>query len=106
MPTQTVPDFEWILEGAARGSGAVIIWDEGTVEIAHNDDDHLSFTLRGHKLNGCFGLTRTDDRRWLLVKTNDESARPGSDVVDEQPKSVRSGKTWRQLSQTRGKNRG
>ena len=27
-------EFEGVHEGARRGSGAVIIWDEGTVEIA------------------------------------------------------------------------
>jgi hypothetical protein len=27
-------DFEGVHEGAKRGSGAVIVWDEGTVEIA------------------------------------------------------------------------
>ncbi len=95
-------EFEGVHEGAARGSGAVIIWDEGTVEISRHDEDHLSFTLRGHKLNGGFGLTRTGDRRWILVKANDENARPGSDVVAEQPASVRSGKTWQQVSQSTG----
>jgi len=99
-------EFEGVYEGAARGSGAVIIWDEGTVEISRNDEDHLSFTLHGRKLDGGFGLTRTGDRRWLLVKANDKDARPGSDVVAEQPNSVRSGKTWQQVSQAGGELRG
>jgi len=99
-------EFEGVHEGATRGSGAVIIWDEGTVEISRSDEDHLSFTLRGRKLNGGFGLTRTGDRRWLLVKADDKDARPGSDVVAEQPNSVRSGKTWQQVSQAGGEPRG
>jgi bifunctional non-homologous end joining protein LigD len=84
-------------EGPARGSGAVIIWDEGAVEFSREDEDHLSFTLRGQKLNGGFGLTRTGGRRWILVKANDGEARPGSDIVSEQPESVRSGQTLEQL---------
>src|SRR6266516_4754559 len=46
-------DFEGVHEGQSRGSGAVIIRDEG--------------------------------------------ARPGSDIVTEQPASVRSGSTWQEL---------
>src|SRR5271154_987381 len=91
-------EFEGVHEGGARGSGAVIIWDEGTVEISREDHDHLSFSLRGHKLNGGFGLTRTGARRWILVKASDKDARPGSDVVAEHPVSVRTGKTWQQVS--------
>jgi DNA ligase D-like protein (predicted 3'-phosphoesterase) len=90
-------EFEGVHEGHARGSGAVVIWDEGTVEIDREEPDHLSFTLHGRKLNGGFGLTRTGERRWILVKARDADARPGSDIVAEQPASVRSGKTWRQL---------
>jgi DNA ligase D-like protein (predicted 3'-phosphoesterase) len=90
-------DFESVHEGRARGSGAVIIWDEGGADITRDDPGHLSFTLHGHKLTGGFGLTRTGERRWILVKVRDEHARPGSDIVAEQPSSVRSGLTWQEL---------
>ena len=43
-------------------------------------------------------MTRTGERRWILVKTRDDHARPGSDIVAEQPSSVRSGKTWEDLT--------
>ena len=85
-------DFEGVHRGSTRGSGAVIIWDEGTVEVTRDEPAHLSFVLRGHKLAGRFGLTRTDDRRWILVKARDEHDRPGSDIVAEAPASVRSGR--------------
>ena len=85
--------FEGRHRGATRGSGAVIIWDEGTVEVLTDEPDHLSFALHGHKLEGRFGLTRTGERSWILVKANDEHAARGSDIVAEQPGSVRSGKT-------------
>jgi len=90
-------DFEGVHEGQARGSGAVIIWDEGGADITRDEPGHLSFTLHGHKLTGGFGLTRTGEHRWILVKARDEHARAGSDVVTEQPASVRSGLIWQQL---------
>ena len=91
-------EFEGVHAGQARGSGAVIIWDEGAVEILGDEPDHLSFALRGQKLSGRFGLTRTGPRRWLLVKARDEHARPGSDIVAECPASVRSGRTWEEVA--------
>lgn len=90
-------EFEGVHEGQARGSGAVIIWDEGTVEILREDPDHLSFVLHGSKLDGRFGLSRTGDRTWVLVKAADDHARRGSDIVAERPESVRSGRTWDEL---------
>jgi bifunctional non-homologous end joining protein LigD len=90
-------EFEGVHEGQARGSGAVIIWDEGPAEITRDEPGHLSFTLRGSKLGGRFGLTRTGERRWILVKVRDDYARAGSDIVAERPASVRSGKTWQDL---------
>jgi DNA ligase D-like protein (predicted 3'-phosphoesterase) len=91
-------DFEGRHVGSARGSGAVIIWDEGTVEVQRDDPDHLTFVLDGHKLHGRFALTRTGDRSWILVKANDDDADRGSDVVADQPFSVRSGKTWQEIA--------
>jgi DNA ligase D-like protein (predicted 3'-phosphoesterase) len=81
-----------------RGSGAVIIWDEGPAEIVRDEPGHLSVILDGAKLSGGFGLSRTGDRRWILVKVRDEHARPGSDVTAEQPVSVRTGRTWQELA--------
>src|SRR6476620_8453873 len=91
-------EFEGVHEGQVRGSGAVIIWDEGSVEIVREEADHLSFVLQGQKLTGRFGLTKTGERRWILVKASDEQARPGSDIVAELPASVRSGMTWAELA--------
>jgi DNA ligase D-like protein (predicted 3'-phosphoesterase) len=90
-------EFEGVHEGSSRGSGAVIIWDEGTVDLVRNEPGHLSFVLHGHKLEGGFALTRTGERRWILVKARGEQARPGSDITAEQPASVRSGRTYEEL---------
>jgi DNA ligase D-like protein (predicted 3'-phosphoesterase) len=91
-------DFEGVHEGQSRGSGAVIIWDEGPATIVRDEPGHLSFRLDGHKLSGGFALTRTGERRWILVKSRDAAAQPGSDITAERPESVRTGRTWQQLA--------
>ena len=91
-------EFEGVHEGSRRGSGAVIIWDEGTVDVRRDEPDHVSFVLDGDKLQGRFGLTRTGGTQWILVKAVDDEARRGSDIATEAPTSVRSGRTWQQLA--------
>ena len=95
-------EFEGVHEGHARGSGAVIIWDEGTIDVLRDEPDHLSFELHGEKLVGRFGLTKTGVRRWILVKARDDHSRPGSDIVAERPASVRSGRIWEELTSRPG----
>lgn len=93
-------EFEGRHEGATRGSGAVIIWDEGELELLRDEPDHLSFALDGRKLHGRFGLTKTGEESWILVKATDEHAAPGSDIVAEQPASVRSGRTVGEVAES------
>ena len=89
---------EGVHRGQRRGSGAVIIWDEGPMELLGDSAGHLSFVLEGRELHGRFALTETGPDRWILVKGADEAARPGTDIVAEQPLSVRSGRTWQELA--------
>ncbi len=91
-------DFEGVHQGQARGSGAVIIWVEGPAQILRDEPGHLSVRLQGSKLAGGFALTRTGERRWILVKVRDEHAHAGSDIVAEHPASIRSGRTWQDLA--------
>jgi DNA ligase D-like protein (predicted 3'-phosphoesterase) len=91
-------EFEGVHAGAVLGSGAVIVWDEGTFALARADPGHLVVTLEGSKLRGGFALTRTSERSWVLVKMADDEARRGSDVVAERPESVRSGRTWQEVA--------
>ena len=95
-------DFEGVHEGQRRGSGAVIIWDEGAADVVRDEPGHLAFAAHGRKLSGGFALTRTGPRRWILVKARDERARPGSDITAERPESVRSGRTWQELARPAG----
>jgi len=91
-------EFEGVHHGQARGSGAVIVWDEGPAEVTRDEPGHLTVAFHGSKLAGGFALTRTGERRWILVKTRDAAARPGSDIVAERPASVRTGRTWQQVA--------
>jgi DNA ligase D-like protein (predicted 3'-phosphoesterase) len=89
-------------EGAA-GEGRVIVWDRGSYERGGRvpwpealERGHAVFVLRGEKLRGGFALQRTrpgEKPQWLLIKRRDDTARPGSDVVAEEPRSVISGET-------------
>ncbi len=89
-------------EGSTSGGG-VVVWDSGDYEQGGRvawpqalDRGHAVFVLQGHKLRGGFALQRTrpgSKPQWLLIKRRDEQARPGSDVVAEQPESVLSGRT-------------
>ncbi len=96
-------DYEGVRPGQARGSGAVIIWDEGRAEVTRDEPGHLTVVLHGTKLAGGFALTQTGPRRWILVKVRDAGARPGSDIVAEEPGSVRSGRTWQDLAAGRAR---
>jgi DNA ligase D-like protein (predicted 3'-phosphoesterase) len=87
----------------ALGDGGVIVWDRGTYEQGGRvawpqalTRGHAVFVLHGQKLRGGFALQRTRPgakAQWLLIKRRDEEARPGSDMVAEQPRSVVSGRT-------------
>ncbi len=89
-------------EGRTDGGG-VIVWDQGTYEQGGRvpwpealTRGHAVFVLEGEKLHGGFALQRTragDKAQWLLIKRQDEDARPGSEVTVERPESVVSGRT-------------
>ena len=57
----------------------------------------MSVVLHGHKLVGGFGLTRTGERRGVLLKVKDEFALPGSDITADRPESLRTGRGWEDL---------
>jgi bifunctional non-homologous end joining protein LigD len=98
-------DFEGIIPEGEYGGGTVLLWDRGSWEpvgdpVAGLRKGHLKFHLEGEKLRGGWALVRLrgdgdDDRKnWLLIKENDDTARPGSegDVLEERPESVATGR--------------
>ena len=102
-------DFEGVIPAGEYGGGTVLLWDRGTWEPEGDAEEmyrrgRLSFALHGEKLRGSFHLVRTgssgntggkgSDRRWLLFKSHDGEARPGTDgkLLDERPQSVATGR--------------
>jgi DNA ligase D-like protein (predicted 3'-phosphoesterase) len=89
------------------GDGGVIVWDRGSYEQGGRvpwpeavERGHAVFVLHGEKLRGGFALQRTrpgEKPQWLLIKRKDDEARPGSDVVAEEPRSVLSGRPLGEL---------
>src|SRR5436190_1065807 len=100
--------FEGVIPKGQYGAGTVIVWDRGTWEPIGDPREgyragKLKFELRGAKLSGRWNLVRMHGRSgerqepWLLIKENDDEARPASeyDIVEDLPDSVLS-KTKRQ----------
>ncbi|MGE8499505.1 MAG: DNA ligase D [Pseudomonas sp.] len=96
--------FEGTIPKGQYGAGDVIVWDHGVWQ-PHGDPQaayaagKLKFTLIGEKLAGDWTLVRTrlrgssDKQQWLLIKENDQQARPLGeyDVLQAQPNSIMSG---------------
>jgi DNA ligase D-like protein (predicted 3'-phosphoesterase) len=106
-------DFEGVIRAGEYGAGTVIVWDAGDYENRTEKDGkpipveaaletgHLRFELHGEKLTGQFALTQTkmrgDDRKWLLVKIDDDAADRRRKPTASQNESVLSGRTNQDL---------
>jgi DNA ligase D-like protein (predicted 3'-phosphoesterase) len=105
VPVEDHPRWSLEFEGHyGPRFGTAIVWDAGAYEHLGDGaikralaDGHATFRLDGEKVAGGFALTRWDDRKWLLVKMDDEHADPGFDVVAARPESVVSGLTLEEL---------
>jgi bifunctional non-homologous end joining protein LigD len=97
--------FEGVIPKGSYGAGKVIVWDEGFYEPRQASNDpqaelrkgldkgHLTFILRGDKLQGEFALIKmhgSDENAWLLVKKGDEFAE--DEDITQEDTSVKSGK--------------
>jgi len=89
-------EFEGVIPEKQYGAGEVLLWDKGvwTPEdekpLAALRKGTLHFRLDGEKLCGRWVLSRMKDgKNWLLIKRRDEDGRPGADIVDERPESVK-----------------
>ncbi|AWI87864.1 hypothetical protein C0214_05865 [Methylobacterium sp. DM1] len=101
--------FEGVIPSGSYGAGAVLLWDRGTWQpngdpVADLASGSLRFRLHGAKLTGEWRLMRMAPRgrqvSWLLMKADDEAARPPSapDILEECPLSVVSGRSIEALS--------
>ncbi|MGO4830846.1 DNA polymerase ligase N-terminal domain-containing protein, partial [Rhizobiaceae sp. 2RAB30] len=101
--------FEGMIPQGQYGAGAVIVWDEGTWEpegdpAAGMKKGHLRFTLKGEKLQGTWNLVRLRPRpgekrdNWLLIKSRDDYASARGDVLEDEPRSVKSGRTIEEVA--------
>jgi bifunctional non-homologous end joining protein LigD len=97
--------FEGVIPKGQYGAGEVIVWDEGTYELAEGDDaadeiagGKIKFIMHGKKLRGMFTLVRIKPREnesgdpWLLLKDHDGNDPKKWDPADF-PESVKSGRT-------------
>lgn len=117
VPTEDHPrdyaGFEGVIPEGEYGAGTVMVWDRGTYENMTTKDNktiglgkaldqgHALVRLHGEKLRGGYALQRIGkgkDRRWLLIKMDDEEADARRNPVSSQPKSVLSGRTIKQIA--------
>ena len=121
IPTEDHPldygGFEGVIPEDEYGGGTVMIWDQGTFRnITEKDGElqpldkawnsgHLLVELHGEKISGGYALHRTGskkDANWLLIKMDDEAADARRNPVSSQPKSVKSGRTIKQIAKEEG----
>jgi DNA ligase D-like protein (predicted 3'-phosphoesterase) len=124
IPTEDHPleyaDFEGIIPKGEYGGGTVLIWDRGSYSslkqgeggadppsVAQQlEDGHATLQLEGQKISGGYALIRTgsgDDRRWLLIKMDDEGADARRNPTSTEPKSVKSGRTLDEIREAADK---
>src|SRR5215218_8922368 len=98
--------FEGVIPKGEYGGGTMIVWDEGRWRPLGDPrkgyaKGHLDFELDGTRLKGRWHLVRMRPRpretqeQWLLLKGDDEHARPAGapEIVEEEMTSVISGRT-------------
>ncbi|HYO23032.1 MAG TPA: DNA ligase D [Flavisolibacter sp.] len=112
-------NFEGVIPEGEYGGGTVIVWDEGTYEIADGDDltrkeqeqillqglhaGRLNIVVHGKKLQGQFTLFKMHgrgERSWILVKKIDDFSSKEDITKDET--SVKSGKTIPEVAHENG----
>lgn len=123
IPTEDHPlayaDFEGVIPQGEYGGGTVMIWDRGTFSnITEKDGErqplkqawkngHVLVELHGEKISGGYALHRTGsgaDANWLLIKIDDADADARRNPVSTEPKSVKSGRTMKQIARDEGGN--
>src|SRR3546814_615025 len=104
-------DFEGTIPQGEYGGGTVIVWDRGRWSPIGDPrkgmaKGHLEFELHGEKLGGRWHLVRMRGKprekteNWLLIKGEDDAARPegAPDILEERPESVKTGRVVEQVA--------
>ncbi|MDX1709895.1 MAG: DNA polymerase ligase N-terminal domain-containing protein [Rhodovibrionaceae bacterium] len=117
-------DFEGVIPDEEYGGGTVIVWDTGPYDNLTEDGEggelapakaveqgHFLVRLHGKKLSGGYALQRTgmggkDEENWLLVKMRDDDADARRNPTSTEPKSVKTGRTVKQVEQEEGEAEG
>lgn len=123
IPTEDHPlayaEFEGVIPQGEYGGGTVMIWDTGTIESNKKDEDgnvisleesfnagSIEVTLHGEKLKGGYNLVEMKGGKmkgnWLLMKQDDEEADARRNPVSTQSKSVKTGRTLKQIEKEEG----
>ena len=109
--------FEGTIPQGEYGAGTVLLWDLGwwepdldraktmrpgdpTDPAAALAAGELKFVLHGKKLRASWALVQMKGRgekNWLLIKHRDGAARPGADILEEEPDSIVSGRSLEQI---------
>lgn len=103
--------FEGVIPQGEYGGGTVMVWDCGVWEPEGDPQrdykkGRLNFRLDGQKLHGSWALVRMQGdagdggKNWLLIKHDDEAARPRKkyDVLKKLPRSAVSDRTMDEIS--------
>lgn len=109
-------DFEGTIPKGEYGGGTVMLWDEGTWEVADPGEDagealragKLKFILHGERLKGAWMLVRIKNNRdrkskaenWLLFKERDGFAtRERTPITERALTSARTGRSMEEIAQ-------
>jgi bifunctional non-homologous end joining protein LigD len=105
--------FEAVIPAGNYGAGPMILWDYGSIHYLEQSAEDgirtgkVDFILHGFKLRGRFALVQTkkngvpDPKQWLLLKKVDAHARPGREVIEDEPHSALSGLRIDELARKR-----
>ena len=109
-------NFEGIIPPDNYGAGTVMVWDSGTyiergsanrkqseaAMLENFKKGHLTFVLKGYKLNGEFALVKLkkdeSDKGWLLLKKRDEHSTFKRSEIPHQ-NSVKTGRSIKEIAE-------
>lgn len=109
-------DFEGVIPEDEYGGGTVMVWDTGTYKNLkkHKEGGEMAMEkayeqgtieveLRGKKIKGGYALRRfkkeKDKQQWLLIKMKDDQADARRNPTSTENKSVKTGRTMKEIEQ-------